>query len=210
MKPETKRLSSIVIAALIVAGALVIYFEFIVPAYTNLQSLKGQQQSETTLYANENQIVSQGKSLLATYQGAASSSQAVAMALPVGQDVSGALAQLYGIAANAGVTVQTTGISIQAVQVTKAPAATTGSQIANAAAAGSVIKPTGTVSLRVSGSGSYEAFKTFLQGIESNIRIFDVTNLSLTPGGTAATKTQAGNQDMFNYGITVVTYYQAP
>jgi Tfp pilus assembly protein PilO len=207
MKQETKRLSSIIIAALILAGALVVYFEFIVPAYANLETIKGQEESETTLYANETQIVNQGKSLLATYQSDASSSQSVAMALPVGQDVSGALAQIYGIGANAGITVQNTGISIQAVA---APGVAASSQIANAATVGSVIKPTGTVSFQVSGSGSYESFKSFLQGLETNIRIFDVTAVSLQPAAIAATKTQAANQDMFNYTVTVVTYYQAP
>ena len=132
------------------------------------------------------------------------------MALPVGQDVSGALAQIYGIATNAGVTIQTTGISIQAVQQVAPQVSTTGGSIANAAAAGSVIKPTGTVSLQISGAGSYEGFKTFLQGLETDLRIFDVTSASLQPAPVLATKTQAGNSDMFDYSVTVVTYYQAP
>jgi Tfp pilus assembly protein PilO len=210
MKPETKRLSSIIIAALILAGAVVIYFEFIVPSYSTLEAAKGQEESEKTLYANETQIVSEGKSLLATYQGDASSSQSVAMALPVGQDVSGALAQIYGIGANAGVTIQTTGISVQAVKMAASGSASAGSQIASAAAAGSVIKPTGSVSFQITGSGSYEAFKKFLQGIETNIRIFDVTTISLESAAIAASKTQAADPDMFNYNLTVVTYYQAP
>ena len=212
MKQETKRLSSIIIAALIIAGALVVYFEFIVPAYTDLQTVKGQEESETALYTNETQIVSQVKSLLSTYQNDASSSQSVEMALPVGPDVSGALAQIYGIAANTGVTVQGTGISVQAVQaVTPQSTVTdaTGSQIATAAAAGSIMKPTGIVSFHVAGSGSYESLKNFLQGLETNIRIFDVTAVSLQPAEIAATKTQAANPDMFNYTVTVVTYYQA-
>jgi len=213
MKQETKRLSSILVAALIVAGALVVYFEFIVPAYTNLQMVKGQEESEKTLYANETQIVNQVKSLLSTYQSNASSSQSVAMALPVGQDVSGALAQIYGIAANTGVTVQGVAVSVQAVQ-TVAPSAvaadTSTSQIANAAAGGSIIKPTGTVSFQIAGSGSYESFKNFIHGLETNIRIFDVTAITIQPAATAATKIQAANTDMFTYSITVVTYYQAP
>jgi len=44
--------------------------------------------------------------------------------------------------------------------------------------------------------------------LETNIRIFDVTAISLQPAALAATKTQAANSDMFNYTITVVTYYQ--
>lgn len=205
MKQETKRLSSIIIAALIIVAALVVYFEFIIPAYTTLQSIKGQEESEATLYSNEQQVVSKVQSLLATYQNDASSSQAVAMALPVGPDVSGALAQIYGIATNANVTIQGAQISIQAVQTNAAPAAAT---VGAVAASGSIVKPVGTVSFQVTGSGSYESFKSFLQGLETNIRIFDVTAISLQPATIAATKTQAANPDMFNYTITVVTYYQ--
>jgi hypothetical protein len=204
MKQETKRLSSIIIAALIVGAALMVYFEFIIPAYTSLQLVKGQEESETTLYANEQQVVSKVKSLLTTYQNDASSSQSVAMALPVGPDVSGALAQIYGIATNANVTIQGAQISTQAVQAAAAPATT----VATAAAAGSIIKPTGAVSFQVTGFSSYESFKSFLQGLETNIRIFDVTAISLQPAGIVATKTQVANPDIFNYTITVVTYYQ--
>jgi uncharacterized membrane protein YeiB len=195
MKQETKRLSSIIIAALLLAAALMVYFEFITSAYTNLQLVKGQEESETTLYANEQQVVSKVKSLLTTYKNDASSSQAVAMALPVGSDVSGALAQIYGIAANANVTIQGTQISTQAVQ-------------AVTASAGSIVKPTGTVSFQVTGSTSYESFKSFLQGLETNIRVFDVTTISLQPATVVATKTQAANADMFNYTVTIVTHYQ--
>lgn len=205
MKQETKRLSSIIIAAAILAVALVIYFAFIVPAYANLETVKGQEESEMTLYSNEHQIVTQGKTLLSTYESDASSTQVVDMALPVGQNVAGALAQIYGIAINSGVVLQGTGISVQAVQATTPP----GSGITGAAAAGSIIKPTGTVSFQASGSGSYEAFKNFLKGLETNIRIFDVQAISLEPSQIAATKTQAANQDEFNFSITVVTYYQA-
>ncbi len=171
---------------------------------TSRQLVKGQEESETTLYANEQQVVSKVKSLLTTYQSDASSSQSVAMALPVGPGVSGALAQIYGIATNANVTIQGTQISTQAVQAVAAPATTVGA----AAAAGSIVKPTGTVSFQVTGSASYESFKSFLQELETNIRIFDVTAISLQPAAIAATKTQTANADMFNYTITVVTYYQ--
>lgn len=210
MKQETKRLSSLIIAALIIAFALVIYFEFIVPAYTNLETIKGQEESETTLYTNETQIVSAGKALLATYQSDASSSQSVALALPVGQDVSGALAQIYGLAANANITIQTTGISVQTVQTVASQSAASGNQIASAAAAGSVVKPTGTISFQVAGTGTYESIKSFLQGLETNIRIFNVTAMTLQPGAVVNGKGQTVTAGTLTFSITIVTYYQAP
>jgi Tfp pilus assembly protein PilO len=207
MKQESKRLYSIIIAALLIGAALLAYFAFIVPAYAHLEAIKGQEESETTLYANEQKIVAEGKTLLANYQSDASSSQAVSAALPVGQNLAGAIAQVYGIAGNTGVTVQGLGISVQAVT---SPDASAGGQIAGAATAGSVIKPTGSILFNINGSGSYEALKAFLQELETNLRIFDVTSISLQPAPIVATKNQASNQDAFTYSITATTYYESP
>ncbi|HUC02152.1 MAG TPA: hypothetical protein VMA75_04620 [Candidatus Paceibacterota bacterium] len=213
MKQESKRLTSILLATLLIAGALVVYFELIVPAYTNLESVKGQAESENVLYQNETQVATQIKGLLASYQSDSSSSQLVAMSLPVGPDVAGALAQIYGIGANTGVTIQGTAVSLQAVQE-QAPSddGTTSGGIADAATGGSIVKPLGTVSFQVTASGSYESLKSFLQGLESNIRLFDVTAITFQPSDTGVTpvKGQTLNPDSFNYTITVVTYYQAP
>lgn len=202
MKQETKRLSSIIIAALILVAAVVVYFEYIVPTYTSLEDLKGQQESEVALYNNESQIVNQVKSLLTAYQNDAAASQAVALALPANRDLSGALAQVYGIASNTGFTIQQTGVSVQAIQATAAPS-TDGS-----APTGSIVKPVGTISFQITGSGSYESLKNFLSGLATNIRIFNVTAMSVQPGSVIATKTQPANPDMFNFTLTVVTYYQ--
>ncbi len=209
MKQDTKRFSSIIIAALIIAAAIVVYFELIVPAYANLQDLKGQESGELTVLSNEQQIVTQIQSLLTTYQNNSSSSQLVQLALPVGEDVSGALAQIYGIAVNSDVTIQSAGVSIQAVQSPVTSGSVASGSVATAAANGSIVKPTGTISFTINGTGSYESFKAFLQGLETNIRLFNVTAISLMPGTVSATKTQAANQDMFSYSMTIVTYYQA-
>jgi Tfp pilus assembly protein PilO len=209
MKQDSKRLTSIMLSGLLIVAALVAYFEFIIPSYSNLQDEKGKLTSESNLYQSEQQIASSVKDLLNTYKGDSSSSQLVALALPTGPNLASALAQIYGIAASAGVNVQGTGISIQAIQsVQPASSAAPAGTIAGAAAAGSVVKPTGTVSIQIKGAGSYEGFKLFLQGLETNIRIFDVSTISLQPSAIAATKTQAGNADMFNFNVTVVTYYQ--
>lgn len=205
MKQDSKRLTSIIIALLLIVVALVVYFEMIVPAYANLESVKGQEESEQTLFANEKQIVSQVQSLLASYESNSSSSQEVQLALPVGQDVAGALAQVYGIGANSNVTVDDSSISAQAVQ---APASgASAGQLTSVAASGAVVAPVGTVSIQVSGTGTYEAIQAFLQGLQTNIRLFDVTSMSLQPAGAGS---GAPSEDLFNYSVTVVTYYQSP
>jgi Tfp pilus assembly protein PilO len=208
MKQDTKRFTSMMMAGLLLAIALIVYFELVIPAYTDLQGVKGQLESEQTLYRNEQQIIGQVNAFVSSNPSNSSSSQLVALALPVGEDLSGAIAQIYGIAASTGITLQSTGISVEAVQPPPAPstdASDTDEGLAATAAAGSVIKPTGSISFQLNGTGSYEAFKSFLQGIESNIRIFDVSAIQLEPVGT----TEKTPQDLYNYSVTVTTYYQS-
>ncbi len=219
MKQDTKRLTSILLATLLLAGAFVVYFSFIVPAYGNLETLKGQVQSEDTLYTNENQIVAKANNLLSSFENNSSSVAEVSLALPVGPNVADALAQIYGIASSAGFTLQSAAVATQAVspaqQQSSAAAAAGSGQVANAAATGAVVMPTGSVTFQLSGTGSYGSFKNFLQGLETNIRIFDVTGVSVQPlsAGTPAVSTgknaPPANADNFNFNITVATYYQA-
>lgn len=210
MKQNSKRFTSIIIAALFLVFALVVYLEFIVPSYTNLQDEKGQAMSEAALLANETQVVSQVKSLITTYQGEASSTQSVNLALPVGQNVADALAQVFGIATNTGFDLTGTGITVQSIQPTVTQPTTDSTTIGSVSAAGgSIVRPAGTVTFAITGSGSYESLNSFLQGLENNIRLFDVSGISIQPAAPAGSKIQAGGADFFNYAITVVTYYQS-
>jgi hypothetical protein len=212
MKQENKRLYSIAFAALLVVGALVVYFELIVPAYGDLLNAKSQNQGDVSLYNNEKQIVDEVHKLQTSYQNQTAAIQAVDMALPVGQNLAGGLAQVYGLAGESGVIVQGTTISLQAIQqpVAVPAAASGGGQIQSAALAGSIKKPAGTITFTIIGSGSYEAIKTFLRGLETNVRIFDVQSIMLANAAITGTKTSAGNPDFFNYTITVASYYQSP
>jgi Tfp pilus assembly protein PilO len=77
--------------------------------------------------------------------------------------------------------------------------------------AASLVTPKGSVTFQIVASGSYESLKTFLQGLESNVRIFDVTGLSIKPITSVTTGgvSQAAVQDFYNYTITAVAYYQS-
>jgi Tfp pilus assembly protein PilO len=203
MKSNSKQLTSALIAAAFFAAALLIYFEMIVPGYTNLETDKGQELSEQELYTTENNTVTQVQALITTYKSETSSTQLVNLSLPVGPNIASALAQIYGIAASAGFTLESSAIAVQAVQATTAVQTNGSSSQASAAA---IVKPKGTVTFQLQGTGSYESLKSFLAGLENNIRIFDVTGVSIQPFGGVA---KVGSSDLFNYTLTVVTYYQS-
>jgi len=189
-----------ILALLLVVAAFAMYFELLSPAYATLQTQKGQELGDQQLLSNEKQVVTQVQTLISQYQNQTQAEQSVQMALPNGPDVSGALTQLYGLAAANSISIQSVGISVQAVAPTPTGAPVT-DQIENAAAGASITEPLGTVSFALSASGSYENFKSFLQSLETNLRLFDVGSISITKAGGTS-------QDNFQYDITVVTYYQ--
>jgi Tfp pilus assembly protein PilO len=199
MKQNSKRFSSMILALLLVVAALIVYFDLLEPAYGSLQMAKGQELSEQQLLSNEKQVVAQVQGLVTSYQSQSGGDQSVNMALPINEDVAGALAQIYGLASANQVSLQSVGISAQEVAV---PAvAPVSDQIEGAAeGGGSIVKPVGSISLTMTAQGSYESLKSFLQSLQTNLRLFDVTNITLTKG--------TSNQDFFNYSVTAETYYQ--
>lgn len=72
-----------------------------------------------------------------------------------------------------------------------------GNNVAAEAAAGTLAK-VGTINLELSISAiNYTGFKNLLRLLENNLRLFDITAVSFSPGGNAAT-------------ITLATYYYQP
>ncbi len=209
MKQTTQRFSGIIFSFLILVVAAVAFFEFVEPEYVNFMTLKGQVVAQQQFLATQQEIATKMQSVLATEANQASSSQAVNLALPVGVDSAGALAQLYGLAGASSLTIQNIGVSLQAAQQTAAQS--TAASPSGAVSVASLIKPAGSITFQIAASGSYEALKTFLQGIETNVRIFDVTALSIKPVPTVTTAGAVvnGSQDLYNYNMTVVAYYQS-
>lgn len=201
---STSRFSGILLSLLLIVLAIIGFFEFVVPQYSSFMVLRGQEASTRALLANEQDLAVKAKAVLADYETQGSSTRAVEMALPAGPDSAGAITQLYGLASASGLAVQSVGVSLTSAP--QAPAAAN----AGAPTAASLIRPYGSIVFQVSAMGSYESLKTFLQGLENNVRVFDVTSLSIQPvstvtsGGAALT----GSQDLYNYSITAVAYYQ--
>lgn len=203
-----------IVALVFLVVALVVFFDFVQPAYTDLQASKGKQISQASFLDNEKKIVSEVQGLVSTYQSETQGEQAVSLALPVGQDLSGALAQVYGLAAANNIGVQNIAISIQAVQVATSQAGSTvqaNGQIAAAASVGAIIKPFNSILFQITCAGTYENFKIFLKGLETNIRIFDVKSITLHAASGASNANVKGGPgaDYFQYDMTVAAYYQS-
>lgn len=187
------------IALAFLVAAFILYFDFVSPAYNDMQALKGKKSSEQDLVSQESKTVQQIQKLIAAYQNENQVQDAIALSLPSRQDISGALTQIYGIAAVNNISFQSVNVSVSSV-VSNAGSST----IATNASSSLLIKPLGSISFAVAAIGSYEDFKNFLSEIETNVRIFDVKSLSVQP----VSQSGSGIRDAFNYNLTIVAYYQ--
>lgn len=185
---------------ILLIAAFIVYFDMVVPAYSDMQTLKGKQSSENDILAQVLQTEQQVQKLIVAYKNENQAQSAVALSLPSGQDVSGALTQIYGIAQVNNIYLQN--ITVSGSSLLSNPNAKSASA-ANVPVA-PLVKPLGSISFAASASGSYEDFKNFLSQIETNIRIFDVKNISIQP----ATQSATSSRNLFNYTLTIVAYYQ--
>jgi Tfp pilus assembly protein PilO len=202
MKQSSKRLVSVLFAFIFVVAAFVCFFDLVQPAYTAMEALRSKQLGEANYIASETALVKQAQTAIATYESESQSVSNVELAMPSGEDIAGALTEIEGIAANNGITIGGIAVTPPAVQLPAGARAT-------GAPPSALMKPLGNFSFKLSAAGSYESFKNFLSEVETNIRIFDVQNVSLEPSNAVSNGGKAaGPRDMFNYTLTLVTYYQ--
>ena len=197
-----------ILALAFLVAALLVFFDFIQPAYGDLEQEKGVEISTEQLLTNEQQMVSQAKALLSQYESESQAQSNLSLAMPSGPDLASALAQIYGIAQNNNVNVQ--GINVSAPTIQLQSGGSSEGTAGTPPTLSQIVKPIGAFSMQVSSAGSYEDMKNFLSQIETNVRLFDVTALSLQAVPVAAGAKSSATADFFTYNITVTTYYQLP
>ncbi len=201
MKQTTKRLVGMLVSLTFLIAAFIVYFDVVSPAYGDMQALRGKAASEQNILLQEASTTQQVQQLVASYKSESQTAGTVALALPSEEDISGALNQIYGIAGTNNINILTMNIALAPVIASS----TTEMDVS----APSIVKPLDSISFAIEANGSYEDFKNFLSELETNIRIFDMKNISIQPAQSAP-QNAANNQDNFNYELTIVAYYQMP
>jgi len=181
--------------------ALVIYFEFISPAYSDAQNLKAKLQSEQSFLTSEKDTIGKVQQLIASYQSEQQVQDAVSSALPTEEDLPEAIVQVYGLLQQSVLSLQAISVSVQGVQNT--PASTGGTD--NTAI--SLQKPVGTVTLSFKFSGGYENLKNFLSLLETNIRILDLKSLSIGPTSLVDAKGKP-LPGVYDFNASAIAYFQ--
>lgn len=194
-----------IFSLLLLVAAIIIFFNFSKPMYESVQTIKKEQVKLQNFINSQKSTIAQVQKLIDSYQSdleLQNDQKALQLSLPIDSEVASALIQLSGLTSlNPGSNLNLQSISISDVtpKASKPASNQVSAQLSNQETA--LVKPINKISFEVSVTGSYLNFKNFLKTLETNIRLFDVESVSLTPFG----KLSSG---LYNYSVRVVAYYQ--
>ena len=187
MKASTKRILSILIAILMFVGSLFIYTSLIRPTYSEIKNQRAEIVSRLELINKHEASIKQVQKILNEYQNVSQLTETISLILPLEQNVPQSVNQITGLTKINNLAVDF--LSAQQLAITPSTEP-------------SLVKGMGTLRFNFALIGPYENFKKFLQALETNIGLMDLTSLKVEP----ATKSSKGN---FSYTMTVDTHYQS-
>lgn len=183
MKPALKRLIGVSTSLIFFIGSIVVFTGFIVPTATEVQELRGRRDALSTLLEEESARIETVRNLFQEFGSVSTLKNTLARALPVGEEIPSLINQLHGIAKVSGVAIDSLDISLPAIKQTQK----------------SAVEPLGEVQVSFNLTGNYASIKSYIQAIETNVRIMDVERIGIQ-GGTEDT--------ILKYNIVVKAYYQ--
>lgn len=147
------------IGALLIATALFLFWVFPYGEYTKISALKTALADRETLIKQRTDIQSQVKSLTTQYNQQSSAIQVLTAVVPTKKETAEIISAVQVMATQSGI--QLGGINF-----------TTGALQAE--------RPYNVLSISMSGSGSYNSVRSFLDAMERNIRLMDVQNIKMS------------------------------
>ncbi|MDO8516449.1 MAG: type 4a pilus biogenesis protein PilO [bacterium] len=194
MRYSVQRSSSLLIAGGMIVGAIAVFLILIQPAYTALQSTRGEIDGLTSVLDEQKIAFERVKTLQEQYQNEQESFKStIGAMLPIGFQESEALNHVIKLAEINRLTFKSANVTVAALASQPAP---------EGAEAHNILKPIGNIVFQLHLMGTYEDLRNVLKNIESNVRIMEISNMGIAPAGTS-------DQDIYLFDITVTTYYQS-
>jgi len=184
MRPATKRLFSILVSFGFLIGAIILFSSLVVPEYGEIQKLRGEKKAIDAVAQEEEQLVTTASRLLNEYQDAADLRDNLSLVLPREEALPGIINQIHGIA-------KVTGVAVEAINVENLPL--------EYSKTSSIIEPVGGFKVTVRTRGNYESLKSYIQSLETNVRIIDIDSFVVSGGGGTGPLTT---------NLVIRTYYQ--
>ena len=185
MRSSTKRILVILASFGLLVGSMYTYLSLIVPTYLDIQKLRAERLYEQDILASQKRAEQAVDKLLGEYESLGKIQEALSILLPRDIDVTSIVNQLQGMARNSQMTLQS--VSFQYLPIKES--------------ADPFIQPIGVVRATMNLFGTYQGIKSYIQALESNVRIMDLDSLKIDGGARP-------NREIFNYSLIVDIYYQ--
>lgn len=193
MKYTARRNISLALSFVFLVLALIVIFVWAWPAFQEMGVLNKKINEEKSQYDTQYKAVQIAKSIIDQYKSLISVSQTISLTIPRGAEIQNLLAQLDNITTQSG-------LSLQSVNFENAGALASGGK----QSAQNIIQSYKTLRLTLGLTGNYESLKTWLNAVESDIRLMDIINIAFA----GLTSDSQKNSGLFNFKVMLNVYYQ--
>ncbi len=186
MNPASKRTFSLMLSGVLLLAAFVGYAALVRPSYDEIIALRSALNAKSDLLREQNMAIAKVNDLIVQYQGTGRLQDTISLSFPLKEELSSIFNQLRTLAEINNLSIEIFGVKPQAFKVLSAE---------------TLVKNAGTLELSLRLVGSYENFREFIKGVETNIRLMDVQQVAIE-------KISGGN-NFFSYNLLINTYYQS-
>jgi len=186
MKASTKRILSAALSLIFIFLAIVVFSTLIKPSYEETQKLRADILNRENFIQNQKLLNEQFQKLISQYDSQEKAQENLSLILPQNPAIGEALTQINGL-------LDLNNLNVLSFNVNKPLLQSYGSSLSSTST--QVIKPLGMIDIAFKVVGSYSDFKNFFKQLETNIRIFNVKTLNISP------VIIAGSERYFNYNI---------
>jgi len=195
MKETAKRNISLILVIVFFGAAMIVFFTLSWPNLTKVFDLNFTLNKTKKEYENQNQSLQLAKSIIEQYRNLNNVNQAISLTMPKTNEVYNIIVQLNKIAESSGMSIE--GLSLKEV--------INNNELDDSNNRQNLVKPYRTISINTSLNGSYESFKTWLELVETNIRLMDVKSVSFEGVNLSSNKSI---NNFFNFNVNLDVYYQ--
>ncbi|PIR98659.1 MAG: hypothetical protein COT88_00335 [Candidatus Colwellbacteria bacterium CG10_big_fil_rev_8_21_14_0_10_41_28] len=186
MKASAKRLYGTLISFLLMVFAFYTFSTLVIPAYQNVQDLKAQRSSLTTTVEDQRASVQRVKALLRDYKSIEGLASTLSLLLPSERELASIVNQVQGAAFS-------NLVSLRSINIKPVSSFTSAAENNS-----SISQPVSTLRLALELTAGYENFKGYIDALETNARLMDVSSIKIT----------SEKVEPYDYSIEVDTYYQ--
>ena len=184
----------LILADAIVIGLLI--FLLIFPNYKKMEDINNKMISSGKTLEEEQEILNNLKEMREEYQQVKDDMEKINMVLPQGEEIPELLVQLEAMVLDAGLFCE----SIKPISTEEEVASITESQDQEGAKETVSYRP---LDISVELTGNYKSFKRYLDNLEKNIRILNITSITIVKPDF-----EEGGENLFDFALELKTYYQ--